>query len=101
MRGSLGGKSGEGGGCWAAGDCTARGKETTLLRVAEGCLLGLTVLGIRVIFHLGQDVWCLLRAPPPFPSSLDLGHMSIMVVIVSIFWEVHTATWKPPYGFSF
>lgn len=28
---------------------------------AEGCLLGLIVLWIRVVFHLGQDVWCIER----------------------------------------
>lgn len=27
---------------------------------AEGCLLGLIVLWIRVVFHLGQDVWCIV-----------------------------------------
>lgn len=43
-------------------------------------MLGLIVLWIRVIFHLGQDVWCIVRF---FFPSLDLGHVSIMMVIIS------------------
>lgn len=36
----------------------------------------MVVLGIRVIFHLGRDVWCIV-------FSSDLGHVSVRVVIVS------------------
>lgn len=61
---------------------TAWGKgDPALLRcLAEDCLLGLVVLGIRVIFHLGQDVWCIVFF---FFFSLDLGHISIIVMIIT------------------
>lgn len=63
---------------------TAWGKgDPALLRcLAEDCLLGLVVLGIRVIFHLGQDVWCIVfffffpRPGPHFYYSDDHYHSS-------------------------
>lgn len=49
---------------------------------AEGCLLGLIVLWIRVVFHLGQDVWCIVgffslsRPGPRFYYDGDHFHSS-------------------------
>lgn len=68
--------------CWAAGDCTARGKETAFSTCrAEGCLLGFIVLGIRLIFIWAKMyiVLLLLLFPRPgrhFYYDDDRSHSS-------------------------